>query len=140
MQTALDIRHQVFVDEQGVDPELEYDEFENESTHYLAFFNDLPAGTARWRHTEKGIKLERFAVLKNFRGKDMGKALVVRVLNDAKKLKKNIYLNAQVQVISFYENLGFETTGDFFEEAGIEHKRMEYINVVPRTSINKSAN
>jgi GNAT superfamily N-acetyltransferase len=81
MQTAWDIRKVVFVVEQECPEELEW-EFEEESTHYLAFLNGKAVGTARWRVTEKGIKLERFAVLKEARGKGVGSSLVKYLLEE----------------------------------------------------------
>ncbi len=65
---ALTIRKTVFVDEQHCPPELEY-ENDDKSTHFLATCNGEPCGAARWRKTQNGYKLERFAVLPNFRGK-----------------------------------------------------------------------
>ena len=67
LNSAFTIRKQVFVVEQDVDPTLENDEFEASSNHFLAKLNDIPVGTARWRYTANGIKLERFAVLENAR-------------------------------------------------------------------------
>ncbi len=61
-ETCCSIRIQVFVEEQKFDPELEYDH-EEESHFYLLFDEGKPIATARWRETEKGIKLERFAML-----------------------------------------------------------------------------
>ena len=65
-KTVFAIRQTVFVEEQEVDPALEYDEFESGSHHYLVLKDNQPAGTARWRKTNKGVKLERFAVLPEF--------------------------------------------------------------------------
>jgi predicted GNAT family N-acyltransferase len=121
------IRQKVFVEEQQVAPEEEYDEFEDTSKHFLAFLHNEPVGTARYRFIDKKIKLERFAVLKEFRNKGVGIALVKKLLEES--LSQNpskIYLHAQVQVIPFYEKFGFETVSELFEEAGIMHKVMEY--------------
>lgn len=123
LETVFAIRRTVFVDEQNCPPELEW-EYEDESTHFLALYNDQPAGAARWRKTEKGYKLERFAVLKEFRGKKVGDALVKAVIADLPKTEELIYLNGQVQTVPFYERLGFETSGAEFLEAGIRHYKM----------------
>ena len=72
LESVFNIREAVFVKEQEVPQEEEYDDFEESSTHFLAMVGNEPAGTARWRTTDKGIKLERFAVLKSFRGKGVG--------------------------------------------------------------------
>jgi len=120
LQKAFDIRVKVFVEEQGVDKRLEY-EHEDVSHHFIAKINGEPAGTARWRETDKGIKLERFAVYPDKRGMKVGEALVDVVLNDIKDTSKKIYLHAQSQVVDFYKKYGFETEGEEFEEAGIKH-------------------
>ena len=118
-QAILNIRKAVFVDEQRVDERLEF-EHEEESHHFLALADGVPAGCARWRPTEKGIKLERFAVLKNFRNKGIGNALVLAVLKDVPQQKK-LYLHAQESAVFLYQNNGFGIVGDAFEEAGIVH-------------------
>ncbi len=111
-----------------MDHQLEYDNHENESTHFLALYDDIPCGAARWRHTDKGIKLERFAVLKEFRGKDVGLALLKEVIRDVMPLNKKIYLHAQISAHGFYAKHGFDEEGEHFWEANIEHVIMVYKN------------
>ena len=82
-------------------------------------------GTARYRRTDSGIKLERFAVLKQFRNLGIGKALVLFILEKL-KIKKFIYLIAQESVIGFYDNLGFDPIGEFFYEREIPRQKMVY--------------
>ncbi|MCL6261281.1 GNAT family N-acetyltransferase [Aquiflexum sp. TKW24L] len=123
------IREKVFVIEQEVDPAEEYDEFEDISIHFLVTLGDEPAGTARWRFTEKGIKLERFAVLKPMRGKGVGFALVNAVVEDIKlhpdANSKKLYLHAQLDAMPLYAKFGFQKVGDMFEECNIKHFKME---------------
>jgi predicted GNAT family N-acyltransferase len=127
LEQAFAIRQQVFVIEQNVAPEEEYDVYESSSQHYLAEINGQPAGTARWRQTDKGIKLERFAVLEQYRDMKVGSALLKAALADVLPLKPaKAYLHAQVQVIPFYEKHGFVTEGEEFIEAEIRHKLMVY--------------
>lgn len=121
---AQQIRFQVFVKEQGVDPVLEMDVFDKTASHYLLFSNDVAVGTARWRFTEFGIKLERFAILKEFRGLGYGAQLVSAVLKNISSQEKSIYLNSQVNALNFYQKLGFVSQGSQFEEAGIYHYKM----------------
>jgi predicted GNAT family N-acyltransferase len=118
------IRTQVFVDEQKVDPALEYDH-EEESHFYLFYYEGNPVASARWRETEIGIKLERFAMLKEYRNKGLGTLLLQEVLKDVNKLGKKIYLHSQLKAVSYYEREGFIKKGEIFIEAGIEHYRME---------------
>ena len=122
LEKVFAIRRQVFVVEQNCPPELEW-EFEDESTHFLATVAGVPAGASRWRKTDKGYKLERFAVLEEFRG-GVGKALVQAVLDDLPADATYVYMHAQLPAITLYEKFGFEKTGPQFEEAGIQHYKM----------------
>ena len=128
LQSAFAIRRQVFVEEQHVDAREEYDEFEESSTHFLARADGTPCGTARWRRTSNGVKLERFAVLANFRRLGVGKALVKTVLDDVFSQQpepiERIYLHAQVTAMPLYDGFGFVPVGPMFEEAGIQHYKM----------------
>ncbi len=123
LQQVFAIRRKVFVDEQNCPPELEW-EFEDESVHFLAKFNGAPAGASRWRKTEKGYKLERFAVLKEFRGNGIGQGLVAAVLNDLPRDAEHVYLHAQLDAMPLYAKFGFKKAGEQFEEAGIQHFKM----------------
>lgn len=128
-EAVRNIRDLVFVQEQEVSEEEEYDEFEAGSRHFLAVADGQAAGTARWRTTGKGVKLERFAVRKEFRGRGLGRSLVKAVLADVFACGHEnacIYLHAQVQAIPFYAGLGFEARGEEFSEAGILHRKMEF--------------
>lgn len=120
------IRRKVFVIEQKVAPEEEYDEYEISARHYLLKCDGQPAGTARWRFTEQGskIKLERFAVLPEFRNKGAGTGLVKEVLADVLPYNFPVYLHAQVPAMNLYARAGFKPEGDLFYEAGIPHYKM----------------
>ncbi|NTW23554.1 MAG: GNAT family N-acetyltransferase [Lentimicrobium sp.] len=120
------IRYTVFVEEQKVPEDLEYDEFESDCRHYLMFIGDTEVATCRWRFTSKGIKLERFAVLSQYRGKGLGDLLVKHVLGEVLPVGKTVYLHAQEKVTGFYEKLGFKAYGEIFEEAGIWHYLMKF--------------
>ena len=128
LESAFSIRREVFVEEQHVDAREEYDEFEESSTHFLARADGTPCGTARWRRTSNGVKLERFAVLADFRGMGVGKALVKTVLDDVFGQQpepiERIYLHAQVTAMPLYAGFGFIPVGPLFEEAGIQHYKM----------------
>ncbi len=123
LEKVFAIRKEVFVVEQNCPPELEW-EHEEESTHFLAKVNNEPAGAARWRKTGNGYKLERFAVLKKFRGFGVGQELVKAVLADLPADANHIYLHAQVQAVALYQKFKFKKLGDEFEEAGIRHYKM----------------
>ena len=126
---AFKIRELVFVIEQEVNPAEEYDEFEDSSTHFLARLNGKPVGTERWRFTKKGVKMERFAVLEEARGKGVGQSLVAAVLADVDSTPeakgKTKYLHAQLSAVPLYTKFGFEKVGEMFEECNIQHFKME---------------
>jgi predicted GNAT family N-acyltransferase len=123
LEQAFLIRRTVFVEEQNCPPELELAN-EEESTHFLATIDHQPCGACRWRKTDKGYKLERFAVLKEYRGKRVGQALVAAVLDDLPDDAHYIYLNSQLDAVSLYAKFGFTIEGEQFEEAGIQHFKM----------------
>jgi len=127
LEKVFGIRRIVFVEEQQCPVALEY-EHEEDAIHFLATCDGIPAGAARWRSTEKGYKLERFAVLQEFRGRGVGRALVMAVLADLPEGAQPVYLHAQLSASDFYERLGFIREGGIFEEAGILHTRMTLLN------------
>ena len=123
LEKAFAIRHEVFVVEQTCPPELEV-EFDDICTHFLATVDNEPAGACRWRKTDKGFKLERFAVLKKFRGFGVGQAMVSAVLTALPADADYVYLHSQLDAVNLYKRFGFKETGPEFEEAGIRHYKM----------------
>ena len=127
---AFKIRAEVFMNEQSVTHEEEFDEFDQTSKHFLAVINKKPAGTSRYRKTDNGFKLERFAVLKEFRKMGVGTILMQEMLSSIKNIaplvdRNNfLYLHAQVAVVPFYLKFGFKKSGEIFSEAGIDHIKM----------------
>lgn len=130
---AKKIRTEVFIDEQQVSPEEEWDGLEAEAHHWLVFdevSGDFVA-TCRMRGYQQGCqtppvaKLERIAVIKTHRGKGIGRLLILAMLETAKEEGfQSAYLHGQTHARTFYEKLGFEAEGVAFEEAGIEHIAM----------------
>lgn len=123
LEKVFAIRKIVFVDEQGCPPELEW-ENEDVSHHFIALSDHQPCGACRWRKTDNGYKLERFAVLKDFRGQGVGRALIATALDDLPDDADYIYLNSQLDAMSLYAKFGFVAEGEQFEEAGIQHFKM----------------
>jgi len=127
-ELAFAIRFHVFVDEQKVPREEELDEYEPLARHFLLYVDDKAVATARWRYTDKGIKLERFAVLGPYRGNGNGRRILEAVLADVAAQPdaegKEIYLHSQVSAVPFYANSGFVAESEVFYEANIPHVRM----------------
>ena len=120
---CLYIRNKVFIEEQNINKKLEYDDKKVSAIYIVAKINLIAIGTARYRSTEIGMKLERFAVLKEYRGLGVGKSLVFFLIKILKS-EKNLYLNSQKKVAGFYKKLGFKIRGDVFYEAKIPHYKM----------------
>lgn len=126
---AFEIRREVFVDEQDVDEDIEYDGRDDESIHFVITDTetDIPAGTARLRTTGDGTgKPERVAVRQAYRDEGLGRRLMELIETEAReKGCERSLLHAQTHVIDFYRGLGYEVTSEEFEEAGISHVEME---------------
>jgi predicted GNAT family N-acyltransferase len=122
---ALKIRRKVFIEGQNVDEEIEV-EHEDEATHFLLYYRRQAIGTARLRQINGKIKLERFAILDQYRGLGLGNDLLRFVINHARGYALPIYLNAQFQVVGYYQKWGFKQKGEAFYEANIKHYQMLY--------------
>lgn len=118
------IRDKVFVEEQGISPELEWDGLDEGSYHVLACAPDgAPIGTGRLLQDGQ---IGRLAVLPEWRGKGVGRALLDLLLVIANKMgNEEVKLHAQVSVLGFYKKRGFIRHGKEFIEAGIPHVAMK---------------
>ena len=126
LRDAFKVRTKVFVHEQGVPNELEIDEHENDSTHFVMYHEDEPIGAGRFRVLEGKGKVERICVLSAHRGTGAGNQIMNTIENFAKPLAiKSLILNAQISALPFYEKLGYTVISDEFLDAGIPHKTME---------------
>ena len=117
------VRETVFVAEQQVPVEEEWDELDPQCQHVLARDADnRPIGTGRLTPQHK---IGRMAVLKEWRGRGVGDALLVALMDKARSLGwTEVSLNAQVSAEAFYARHGFQPYGERFMEAGIEHQAM----------------
>lgn len=117
------IRRLVFIVEQDVPQEEEWDGKDEESWHWMATDDDDAAiGTARLLPDGQ---IGRMAVLEKFRGSGVGAALLEQAVDKARHLGfREVSLNAQTHALAFYERAGFVAVGDEFEEAGIAHQKM----------------
>lgn len=120
---AMPVRHEVFVIEQQVPPELELDEFDAISTHVVAYSKtNEPVGTGRLLPDGH---IGRVAVLKPWRGQGIGRQIMQALMHQARQQQlPGVELSAQYHARSFYEDMGFQAEGDIYMEAGIEHIAM----------------
>lgn len=121
-----DVRRRVFVEEQAVPEDLEWDGKDKDAQHLLIRDGDRPVGTLRLRRIDGAGKIERVAVDADHRGRGLGTALMQRALEilRADPGVTKAKLGAQVQVIAFYEKLGFTVYGPVYDDAGIPHRDM----------------
>jgi len=127
LAAALEVRREVFIEEQDVPEELELDGKDGEATHFLARIDGDPVGTARLREYDDGVaKVERVAVREPLRGEGWGERIMAAVESHAREAGyERVRLAAQVPVVGFYERLGYEIVSEEFEDAGIPHRSME---------------
>jgi len=119
------IRQAVFVEEQAVPQDVESDGLDDVCEHFLAWMGGEAVATARARMTPKGWKLERVAVLREHRGRDVGRALVAGALARA-PAGVTVVVHAQESALGFWERVGFVAAGPRFEEGGIGHRSMSF--------------
>jgi len=121
---AASIRRIVFVEEQRVSEEEEWDGLDPLCDHIVLYANGKPAATGRIVWGEP-VLLGRIAVLREHRGTGLGAEVVNRLVEKAfDKGADEVHLHAQLHARGFYEKLGFTAYGDIYEEAGIPHISM----------------
>ncbi|TVQ08845.1 MAG: GNAT family N-acetyltransferase [Balneolaceae bacterium] len=117
------IRTLVFIEEQEIPEDEEFDDADPSAIHVLAHdTNGEAIGTARLLDYKK---IGRVAVMRNWRGRGVGKALILFLMQVARENgAPAVELDAQVYAIPFYEKLGYRVTGEEFMDAGIPHRKM----------------
>lgn len=128
-EDAFAVRRAVFVEEQGVDETLEWDEHDEpdaDATHFVAYDDGDVVGAARLREAAPGVgKVERVVVAEDRRGDDWGRRIMDAVERTAREERfERLVLHAQTRVEGFYESLGYESVGEEFVEADIPHVEM----------------
>jgi predicted GNAT family N-acyltransferase len=126
------VREQVFIEEQAVPRELEWDEWDEASDHAVAL--DARGGAIGTARLLPDGRIGRIAVLKTWRGKGVGAALLAAMLARARERSMpRALLHAQTQAAGFYRRFGFSERGEEFLEAGIPHVEM-ILDLFPRAS------
>ncbi|MGG0655265.1 GNAT family N-acetyltransferase [Rummeliibacillus pycnus] len=129
LQREFDIRMKVFVEEQKVPQEEEIDSYDHlggECYHFLVTTDDDKAiGTGRIRLVEGVGKIQRVAVLEEYRSHGIGRIIIKALEDKAKELgAPKVKLDGQLQAQGFYEKIGYEVKSGIFLDAGIEHVLM----------------
>lgn len=118
-----EIREEVFVKEQKYPIELEFDEADENCWHLVLTDNEKAIATARLLKLSEGVfKPGRIAVLKEYRGKNIGAELLTLIIEKAKEMgAKELHIGAQTYAVGFYEKFGFKTTGEEYMDEHIPH-------------------
>ena len=115
------VRGFVFVVEQEIDWEIEFDGLDDVCVLFTAYINDLPVGAARLYKNKVG----RVATLKEYRKKGIDSLIMKKIEEYAlENYIKLLKLNAQIQVKDFYLHLGYVPEGEIFQEADLDHIKM----------------
>ncbi|PSP96343.1 GNAT family N-acetyltransferase [Halobacteriales archaeon QS_5_70_17] len=129
LEDAFDVRHEVFVEGQGVPVDLERDDRDDQPStlHFVAYDEGRPVGAARLCPAGDGVgKVQRVAVREPDRGRGWGHRLMAALEDAARGAGYDrLELDAQTHAVAFYERLGYEVTSDeVFTDAGIPHLSM----------------
>ncbi len=123
------LRFEVFVDEQNVPREIELDDEDAHAIHIIAEEQGVAVGCARVILSNTEAHIGRLAVKKAYRSNGIGSQICRFIINLCNEQGiRDIWLNSQLQAVSFYEKLGFVPIGDIFIEAEIKHIKMIYFH------------
>lgn len=120
------IRKEVFVEEQAISEEEEFDEFDAQALHLIVYVDEQPAATGRIWHDGKAFLIGRVAVLKRFRGQKIGDlALRLLLYKSFTSGAEVVQISAQTYIVPLYQKFGFKEYGEEYMEAGIPHVAMK---------------
>lgn len=130
LDKCLAVRRAVFVREKGVPEEIEIDEFDilrPDCLHFLISYEEKTVGTLRCRILSPDrVKLQRFCIQKEFRGKGIGKTAMEQIADFCRKQGCRVMeLDAKYEAKAFYEKCGYRAVSGVFTEANVPHVRME---------------
>lgn len=125
-QSVRDIRQKVFIEEQRVPADEEWDDTDEIADHFLAVLPDnTPAGVARmFPSVTDTAHIGRMAVLPEHRGKGIGEQLLQHMMREAATQFKDLYLSAQEYAVPFYQSCGFHVCSLPYDDVGIPHVDM----------------
>ncbi|MEE6450257.1 GNAT family N-acetyltransferase [Gottfriedia acidiceleris] len=129
LKIAFEIRKDIFVKEQGVSLEDEFDQYDKlngDCEHILVHYNEQPVGTGRIRFVDGVGKLERICILESFRKFGLGKNIIKALEEIAEEQgASQVKLHGQTHAEGFYKKLGYRASSPVFIEDGIPHILMQ---------------
>lgn len=122
------LRKDVFIIEQGIAIADEWDEYDNDAQHYIAWLEHQAIGCARVILTSPtAAKIGRVAIIKSQRKQGYATLLMQALMQTLQAQGiEQLALDAQLYICDFYSALGFTAEGPVFLDAGIEHRKMHY--------------
>lgn len=126
LYAVLRLRQQVFIEEQR-SIYSDIDGLDQVAKHLCIWGDQRLAAYARIREADEQetVKVERVVTAQDFRKQRLGKTIMDTIINHVKKLEySNVFLSAQLEVIDFYKQWGFEAKGPAYDDGGILHKDM----------------
>ena len=126
LQDAFTVRMEVFCDEQGYSPDMEFDETDRTARHIVAYENGRAVATGRLYNTDKDtLVFGRIAVRKAWRGQGVGAGIMKEMLAEAEIVgAAKVVLDAQCRAIGFYKTLGFTVIGEKHMDGHVVHQMM----------------
>ncbi len=125
LSEPLFVRSEVFVKEQHVPEEEEYDAYDASALHLIVYVDERAAATGRIWHDGKNFHIGRLAVLKQFRGQQIGDlALRLLLYKTFSSGADAIEISAQTYIMPLYRKFGFKEYGEEYMDAGIPHMAM----------------
>ena len=122
LEEIFNIRNIVFGKEEKIPREIDFDGLDSKARQVIVLYKNKPVGCARIRFIKNKAKLERLAIIKKYRGKEIGVLLMNYLIKYCKKKKvKEISSHSQYYVKDFYKKCGFKIRGKPFMEAGVKH-------------------
>ena len=128
LAAALAVRRAVFTVEHGIPQSVEQDDLDHpgaDCAHFLARLGGRDAAALRCIFPAPGVvRLQRFCVLPELRGRGVGKAVLTELENRYRPAMRRVELDAKFRVEGFYKACGYRTVSEIFLEAGAEHVKM----------------
>lgn len=122
---AMSVREQVFIQEQQIAAQDEWDEQDAVSLHFVIYRDGQAIATARLLQDHS---VGRVAVLKAYRGQGLGQLIMQYIIALAQQQQRpQLHLSAQTHALDFYKQLGFEQQGEVYLECNIPHIHMQLL-------------
>lgn len=126
LSEPFEIRKEVFVKEQEISEQEEFDEYDKQALHLIIYVDEQRAATGRIWHDGTAFHIGRLAVLKQYRGQKIGDlALRLLLYKTFSSGAENIQISAQTYIMPLYRKFGFKEYGEEYMEAGIAHMAMK---------------